>query len=103
MTIIKNEPICYSSFFFVNNPGYQWNYDNYAADAWQAEFSTCKGQQQSPINIKKETLRYNSSLKPFNFNKYDVEYDWIVSNKNLTCKSSIKSERLRKKFVRNVL
>ena len=63
----------------------QWNYDTYAADAWQAEFSGCKGSGQSPISVALDDLEYEPKLAPFNFNLYDKTYDWVVSNENMTC------------------
>lgn len=49
----------------------EWNYEENGPDAWPHLFDTCKGIEQSPINIQKSNLTYNPNLKEINFNNYN--------------------------------
>lgn len=62
----------------------RWNYQTYSQDIWNDEYNSCKGQHQSPISIRKSQLDYDPNLKPIILKNYDIEFDWVVSNQNLT-------------------
>ncbi|KFZ50938.1 Carbonic anhydrase 4, partial [Antrostomus carolinensis] len=55
---------------------------------WYQTDVTCKGNKQSPINIVTKNVIYDKSLKPLNFEDYDVKGSskWILENNGHTGK-----------------
>ncbi len=41
-------------------------------------FDTCRGSLQSPINIVTKDVKFDPSLKNFQFIDYDRDYDYLV-------------------------
>ena len=64
--------------------GRHWNYESEGPDFWKEEFLNCKGQKQSPIDITKDSLEYDSNLKKISFNNYENESSWNVSHNGHT-------------------
>ncbi|CAF0723683.1 unnamed protein product [Brachionus calyciflorus] len=74
--------------------GHLWNYESEGPDFWKEEFLNCKGQKQSPIDITKEYLEYDSNLKPINFGNYDKVSNWNIShNGHTVVVSNIKNDQ----------
>ena len=65
-----------------------WNYDTVGPDAWPHEFENCKGQRQSPIDIKTSMLEHDSNLKPFHLINYDKPFTWNVTHNGHTGRST---------------
>uniref|UniRef100_A0A8C0HN06 Carbonic anhydrase 4 n=1 Tax=Buteo japonicus TaxID=224669 RepID=A0A8C0HN06_9AVES len=55
------------------------------------EAATCKGNKQSPINIVTRNVVYDNSLKPLNFEGYDVKGSskWNIENNGHTVKVTL--------------
>ncbi|NWR67410.1 CAH4 anhydrase, partial [Bucorvus abyssinicus] len=55
---------------------------------WHLVDDTCKGKKQSPINIVTKNVIYDKSLKPLNFEGYDVKGSskWNIENNGHTGK-----------------
>ncbi|KGL98186.1 Carbonic anhydrase 4, partial [Charadrius vociferus] len=49
---------------------------------WYSMYATCKGNKQSPINIVTKNVIHDKSLKPLNFEGYDVKGSskWNIEN-----------------------
>uniref|UniRef100_A0A8B9CTT5 Carbonic anhydrase 4 n=1 Tax=Anser brachyrhynchus TaxID=132585 RepID=A0A8B9CTT5_9AVES len=73
-----------SDFFF--SVGYHWCYQSQ-----KDEQPTCKGNYQSPINIVTKDVIYDKSLKPLNFEGYDVKGSskWNIENNGHTVKITL--------------
>ncbi|XP_025927163.1 carbonic anhydrase 4 [Apteryx rowi] len=58
---------------------------------WHLITTTCKGSKQSPINIVTKNVIYDSSLKPLNFEGYDVKgpSKWNLENNGHTVKATL--------------
>ncbi|KFO85841.1 Carbonic anhydrase 4, partial [Buceros rhinoceros silvestris] len=58
---------------------------------WYLVDDTCKGKKQSPINIVTKNVIYDKSLKPLNFEGYDVKGSskWIIENNGHTVKVTL--------------
>ncbi|NWX43829.1 CAH4 anhydrase, partial [Steatornis caripensis] len=73
-----------------------------APQQWHLIDATCKGNKQSPINIVTKNLVYDKSLKPLNFEGYDVKGSskWNILNNGHTGKTSPKigGGGLRRKY-----
>ncbi|NWW42313.1 CAH4 anhydrase, partial [Pedionomus torquatus] len=55
---------------------------------WHTVYATCEGKKQSPINIVTKNILYDKSLKPLNFEGYDVKgtLKWNIGNNGHTGK-----------------
>ena len=58
----------------------EWNYKDNGPDEWPLEYSECNGKQQSPIDLIPSIAQYNSNLRPINFNNYNQNIKWNISN-----------------------
>ena len=58
----------------------EWNYKENGPDEWPVEYSGCNGRQQSPIDLITSIAKYNDKLKPINFNNYNQNIRWNISN-----------------------
>ncbi|NWQ97241.1 CAH4 anhydrase, partial [Burhinus bistriatus] len=58
---------------------------------WYPTYATCKGNKQSPINIVTKNVIYDKSLKPLNFEGYDVKGSskWNIENNGHTVKVTL--------------
>ncbi|NXP03488.1 CAH4 anhydrase, partial [Thinocorus orbignyianus] len=58
---------------------------------WHLEYATCKGNNQSPINIVTKNVTYDKNLKPLNFEGYDVKgtSKWKITNNGHTVKVTL--------------
>ncbi|KAM9257179.1 carbonic anhydrase 4 [Cariama cristata] len=58
---------------------------------WYLTDVTCKGNKQSPINIVTKNVIYDKSLKPLNFEGYDVKGSskWNIENNGHTVKVTL--------------
>ncbi|KFQ26983.1 Carbonic anhydrase 4, partial [Merops nubicus] len=58
---------------------------------WHRIDATCKGSKQSPINIVTKNVVYDKSLKPLNFEGYDVKGSskWNIENNGHTVKVTL--------------
>ncbi|XP_035198952.1 carbonic anhydrase 4 [Oxyura jamaicensis] len=58
---------------------------------WHVVDGTCKGNYQSPINIVTKDVIYDKSLKPLNFEGYDVKGSskWNIENNGHTVKITL--------------
>ncbi|XP_010572262.1 PREDICTED: carbonic anhydrase 4 [Haliaeetus leucocephalus] len=58
---------------------------------WHVTAATCKGNKQSPINIVTRNVVYDNSLKPLNFEGYDVKGSskWNIENNGHTVKVTL--------------
>ncbi|KAK1187691.1 CAH4 anhydrase, partial [Pygoscelis papua] len=85
--------IFYGFFFLV---GGHWCYQSQKYDQphcedprqWYLTSVTCKGNKQSPINLVTKNVVYDKSLKPLNFEGYDVKGSskWNIENNGHTGK-----------------
>jgi carbonic anhydrase len=57
-----------------------WNYDTAGPDVWYAEFKTCSGQYQSPIDILTDKVVYDSKLKPIILKDGSIIDAWNITN-----------------------
>ncbi|CAF0736258.1 unnamed protein product [Brachionus calyciflorus] len=57
-----------------------WNYREHGPDEWPKEFPQCGGKQQSPIDLDTTIAQFNKDLKPINFNNYDQNLLWNITN-----------------------
>ncbi|NXW00574.1 CAH4 anhydrase, partial [Fregetta grallaria] len=83
-------------FFFSPLVGGHWCYQSQKFDQphckdprqWYLTDVTCKGNKQSPINIVTKNVVYDKSLKPLNFEGYDVKGSskWNIENNGHTGK-----------------
>jgi hypothetical protein len=53
-------------------------------DFWKVKYEKCKGQNQSPINIRTRCVVHNNLLKDIQFNGYNADINWNMTNKGLT-------------------
>ncbi|XP_029884813.1 carbonic anhydrase 4 [Aquila chrysaetos chrysaetos] len=58
---------------------------------WHLAVTTCKGNKQSPINIVTRNVVYDKSLKPLDFEGYDVKGSskWNIENNGHTVKVTL--------------
>jgi carbonic anhydrase len=54
----------------------KWDYSNLGPEKWPSLFDTCRGSLQSPINIITNQVRFDPSLKNFEFIDYDRDYNY---------------------------
>ncbi|KAG8587808.1 hypothetical protein GDO81_005789 [Engystomops pustulosus] len=53
---------------------------------WKDEFQNCGHEKQSPVNIITCSATFDSSLKPFEFEGYDKEIDFLLINNGHTAR-----------------
>ncbi|XP_053776833.1 carbonic anhydrase 6 isoform X2 [Desmodus rotundus] len=55
--------------------GSKWTYSEGALDEehWPKEYPTCGGERQSPINLQRNKVQYNPSLKALNLTGYEAQ------------------------------
>ncbi|XP_063147109.1 carbonic anhydrase 4 [Candoia aspera] len=53
---------------------------------WAELYEECENRKQSPVNILTRQVKYDDSLKPFDFKNYNIKSDrkWIVENNGHT-------------------
>ncbi|NWH50594.1 CAH4 anhydrase, partial [Fregata magnificens] len=95
MILIFNICVCFLFFGFFLVGGH-WCYQSqkyvqpHCEDPrqWHLTDVTCKGNKQSPINIVTKNVIYDKSLKPLNFEGYDVKGSskWSIENNGHTGK-----------------
>ncbi|NWR73297.1 CAH4 anhydrase, partial [Centropus unirufus] len=83
-------------FYYFFSVGSHWCYQSQKLEhphcedprRWHLTDATCKGRKQSPINIVTKNADYHESLKPLNFEGYDVKGSskWNMENNGHTGK-----------------
>ncbi|CAF0736229.1 unnamed protein product, partial [Brachionus calyciflorus] len=72
--------ISYVEFCDLHSNVTLWNYKENGPDIWYKEFPQCAGKQQSPIDLDITKAQFNNDLKPINFNNYDQNLLWNITN-----------------------
>ncbi|NXY83318.1 CAH4 anhydrase, partial [Alcedo cyanopectus] len=97
-TVFHSPNVQYLIYFYV--VGGHWCYQSQKYEQprcedprqWHLIDAACKGSKQSPINIVTKNVVYDKSLKPLNFEGYDVKGSskWNVENNGHTGNTSPK-------------